>query len=110
MSENIVAKALEKDMVVIKVELCKPFYNFIKEYLAFFGSKRTVEDFVRTAAYDDVCYIYKRMERAILNEYSGKFIEENAWFNKHKHLGCVCSPDPDRPEEQKELVKPQSQE
>lgn len=102
MSEKAVTKALDKNMVKVEVELYEPFYNFIKEYLAFFGSKNTVEDFCRIAIYDAVKDLYNQLGCRVLKERegTGEFLEEDAWFNKWMHI-AICST-PDNPEDGKE--------
>jgi len=86
MSEKQLAeKTLEDNMVEVHVTLYEPFYNFLKEYLAFFGSKQTIENLCRGIVYQEVKYLYEKFEGFIKDEH----IEDGAWFNKWPHIGCV---------------------
>lgn len=43
-SENQEIQVQETKMIPVATEINEAFYNFLKEYLAFFGSHMTVED------------------------------------------------------------------
>lgn len=97
MSEKEVAeKALTDNMIGVHVKLYEPFYNFMKEYLAFFGDKKPIEDLCRDMIYSDVNFLYRELKEFASN--STHHIEDGAWFEKHPHLAIVSHPDPE-PEE-----------
>lgn len=89
--EKKVEHALEGEMVELKVTVFKPYIDFMKEYLAFFGSKQTIEDLCRTMIYDDVKNLNSALNQWIESEVS--HIEKEAWFNKHSFLACASSPE-----------------
>lgn len=88
-------KALEGEMIELKVTVFKPYVEFIKEYLAFFGSKKTIEDVCRQMICDDVKSLYRELKGA-----GDDYIEEGAWFNKHSFIACVSSPNEEEDSEE----------
>ena len=63
------------EMVNVNVTLYKPFYEFIKAYLAFFGSKQSLEDVCREMIYQDI--------EALYNQLKGfPHIDDQDWFHK----------------------------
>lgn len=89
--KQLAEKAMSDSMVEVHVKLYEPFYNFMKEYLAFFGSKQTVEDLCRKMIYDSVSCLHQELREFASADY--KHIEEGAWFDKWPHLACVAIPD-----------------
>jgi len=90
MSEKKLAeKTLENSIVEVHVKLYEPFYNFLKEYLAFFGSKRPIEDVLRDMIYTEVKCLYAELGGFI----KGEHVEDGAWFNKWPHIAIASSPD-----------------
>lgn len=92
MSEKqVVEKTLEPNMVEVRVHLFKPFYEFLKQYIQFFGSKRSIEDLCTIMIYDDVSSLYRGLGQWLESEVS--HIEKEAWPNKHAHLEITSSPE-----------------
>jgi len=97
MSEKELAeKALTDNRIEVHVTLYEPFYNFMKEYLAFFGDKRTIEQLCRDMIYNDVNYLYQELT-GFASE-STHHVEEGSLFEKWPHLAITSYPDPE-PEE-----------
>ena len=74
------------DMVNISVALYKPFHDFIKEYLRFFGSKQSIEDLCRSMIYKDTEALYRQLE-------GFPFIEGQDWFSKWPHIAITEEPE-----------------
>lgn len=90
MSEKELTKK-ENHMVQVTVTLYEPFYKFIKEYLAFFGDKKSIEEMCRTMICDDVKHLYHTLHQYLDSEVS--HIEETAWFAKWPHIACTIEPE-----------------
>jgi len=98
MSEKeVVEKAMTANMVKVQVELYEPFYNFMKEYLAFFGDPKTVENLCRTMIYESVKFLQQELEAFASQRQN--LIEKGSWFNKWPHLAIVSIPDTEDEEE-----------
>lgn len=85
-----VEKALHSEMVTVQVQLFKPFYDFIKAYAQFFGSKHSVEDVCRQMIYESANILYSDLRN--FQDTGFKFIEKDAWMNKWPHLSITSSP------------------
>ena len=95
--EELAEKTLKSNMVEGHVILYGPFYSFMKEYLAFFGSKQTVEGICRAMICDSVGLLYQELDEFASNPH--KHIEKGAWFNRWPHIACVSWSD-ERDEEE----------
>ena len=92
MSEkNIVEKAVEAGIVKVELSLYKPFVNFLKDYLEFFGDNKTVEDLCRKMVYSEICRLYRELDEFSQKESS--FVSKSALFNKHAHISIVAFED-----------------
>ena len=91
--QETVNKAIAPKMVKVQIELYEPFYNFIKEYLAYFGSDKTIEVFSMQAVYDKIKMIYTNLEEFACEEH--RQIEPKEWFNKWPAIGCAAFEEPD---------------
>lgn len=89
--KQVVEKTLEPNVVEVRISLFKPFYDFLKEYVQFFGSKRSIEDLCRIMIYEDVENLYRTLGKWLESEVS--HIETEAWPNKHAHLEITSSPE-----------------
>ena len=95
--KEVVEKAMTANMVDVTVSLYEPFYNFMKEYLAFFGDKKTVEELCRTMIYESVKFLQQELESFASQRQN--LIEKGSWFNKWPHLAIVSTPDPEDEED-----------
>jgi post-segregation antitoxin (ccd killing protein) len=97
--KEAMAKLSGGEMVTVQVDLFSPFVDFMKDYLAYFGSKKTLEDLCREMIYDDVKNLYNELEGWIEDTVS--HVEKGALFNKYGFLGCVSVSDPEEEDSEK---------
>ena len=86
-------KDLDLKMTPLKIELAKPFYDFIQEYLKFFGSKYTVEQIYMQMIYSQVKRLFNKLDDFVREKDS--FLDKSDYFKKHFFLGSVCFDDPE---------------
>ena len=91
--EGYVKKDLDLKMIPLKIELAKPFYDFIQEYLKFFGSKYTVEQICMQMIYTEVKCIFTELND--LSRANESLLDKSDFFKKHMHLGIVSFDDPE---------------
>lgn len=84
-------KALKGQMVSVNVTLFKPYYDFIKDYVQFFGSERSVAEICRMMIYANVNSLYQSLGAFVKDELT--HVEKGAWFEKHSHIACVSFPE-----------------
>ena len=89
--KKLVEKSLEDSLVTVTVQLYQPFYNFMKEYLAFFGSKQSIEELSRTMIYQSVQTLYRKLEAFAKDP--EKHLEESVCFNKWPHIALTSFQD-----------------
>ena len=87
-------------MVEVRVSLYKPFYDFLTEYLQFFGSTQTIEDVCRDMIYFELESIYRKLDEFASKEVN--HVDKEGWFDRFSHLAVVSFPAPDEEEEQDE--------
>ena len=90
-------------MVTVPVDMFSPFVDFMKDYLAFFGSKKTLEDLCREMIYDDVKNLYNELDGWL--ESAVSHVETADFFSKYSFLGCVS----DSEEELEEPTKKEAE-
>lgn len=78
----------EHEMIAVTVTLYKPFYDFLKAYLDFFGSKQSMEDICRSIIYTDIQALYEGLQ-------SQPFVDESDWFSKWPHIALTAFEDPE---------------
>lgn len=71
----------EPEMVTVTVELYKPFYDFLKDYLAFFGSKQTMGDLYQQIIYEEARHLYSDL--AEFAKESMHFVGKRNWTLKY---------------------------
>lgn len=97
--KKTIAKLTGYEMVTVQVDVCSPFVDFMKDYLAFFGSRKTLEDLCRKMIYDDVENLFNELHSWIGTAVS--HLETTDFFSKYSFLGCVS----DSKEELEESTK-----
>lgn len=95
MSKPETKKEETTEKVGVQVELYKPFYDFLREYMAFFGVKCSMENFCRQLIHDRINSLYDD-----LNKFANDNVLLEDWPKKFPYLNIVCSDDPER-EQQK---------
>jgi hypothetical protein len=70
------AKSMGEEMITVNMELFSPFVDFLKDFLRYFGSKKTLEDLCREMIYEQVGYLYNE-----LHDFADKshFLETKDW-------------------------------
>jgi len=97
MSEKeIEAKKDFKDnlqLVALKIELAKPFYDFIEDYRKYFGSQYTVELICMQMVYSQVKRLFNELDGFARKK--GSFLDKSDFFKKYFYLGSVSFDDPE---------------
>jgi len=83
--------------VEVRVSLYQPFHDFMKEYIAFFGIKQTIEQFCMGLIYNRLNYLYRELRNFVSNR--DNHIEPQAWFERFPHIAIVCDPEPEEEED-----------
>lgn len=95
-------KPKETRMIPVSTEIAEPFHNFLKDYLAFFGSNMTVDDLCRQMIYEESRRLHSALTEFVKgNHYVGK----QPWLKKHQDVALTTGDfDPEiyREEEQEE--------
>jgi hypothetical protein len=86
-------KDLDLQMIPLKIELCKPFYNFIEQYRQYFGSQYTVELICMSMIYSQVKRIFNDLDN--FTRKKGSFLDKSDYFKKYFYLGTVCWDEPE---------------
>ncbi len=101
MSEKRLAeKALQSEMVEVRVKLYRPFYEFLQQYHAFFTQgTQSLEDLCRDLIYGDVCRLYTELEGFVKEH---KHLDVTDFYQKWHPVAIVAfeeeqleSPEPD---------------
>jgi len=91
--ETEAKKDLDLKMIPVKIELCKPFYDFIEEYRQYFGSQYTVELICMQMIYSQVKRLFNEFDSFARKKDS--FLDKSDFFTKYFYLGSVASDDPE---------------
>jgi len=86
-------KDLDLQMVPVKVELCKPFFDFIEQYRQYFGSQYTVELICMQMIYNQVKRLFNELDSYARKKDS--FLDKSDFFTKNFYLGTVSFDDPE---------------
>lgn len=86
-------KDLDLHMVPLKIELCKPFFNFLQEYREYFGSQHTVEQICMSMVYAQVKRLFNELDHFARTK--GSFLDKSDFFKKYSYLGLVSFGDPE---------------
>jgi hypothetical protein len=89
------AKAMGGELVELKIEMFSPFVDFLKEYMSFFGAKKTLEDLCREMIYEQAEYLYNELD-AFAN--SSHYIDREDWTWRFSHMAVVSPPHEDAEE------------
>ena len=89
------AEVMGGELVEVKLVLFSPFVDFLKEYLRFFGAKKTLEDLGREMVYEQAEYLYNELD-AFAN--SSHFIDRKDWYWRFSHMAVVSPKDEDAEE------------
>lgn len=81
----------KKEMLKFEIELYSPFVEYLKDYLAYFGSNKTVETLFMEMIYDKTKELYRMQQQQ-------PYIDVKAFFEKYNYLASLANT-PDEPEE-----------
>lgn len=90
-------------MVPVHTKISEAFHNFLKDYIAFFGSNMTVEDLCQQMVYEETRRIHHDLTDFVDND--SHFTGKHPWFKKHRDVALTTGDfDPKiyREEEQEE--------
>jgi len=95
MSETETKKDFKDNLqlVTLKIELAKPFYDFIEDYRRYFGSQYTVELICMQMIYDQVKRLFNELDSYARKKDS--FLDKSDFFTKNFYLGSVSFADPE---------------
>jgi len=80
-------------LVTLKIELAKPFVDFIEEYRQYFGSQDTVELICMKMIYDQTKRLFNELDGFARKK--GNFLDSSGFFKKYFYLGTVSWEDPE---------------
>jgi len=86
-------KDLDLQLIPLKIELCKPFFDFLEQYRQYFGSQYTVELICMQMIYSQVKYLFNELDDFTRKKDS--FLDKSDYFKKHFYLGTLCFDDPE---------------
>jgi hypothetical protein len=102
LKKDTVLGVLGLEIVELRVLVCKPFYDFLKEYLQFFGTKHSVENVCTLMINDNVTRLYQELEEFIGDPIAVRYADTAEWARKHEHLDlCADQGEEDKTEEEK---------
>ena len=88
-----IQKDLDLQMIPVKIELAKPFFDFIEEYHQYFGGKYSIEMICMSMVYSQVKRLFNELNSFARNKDS--FLDKSDFFTKNFYLGSVCFGDPE---------------
>jgi len=93
MDETESKKEPDLSMVTLKIELAKPFVDFIEQYSQYFGSSHTTEQICMLMIYGQVKRLFNELDGFARQKSS--FLDKGDFFKKYFYLGSVSFDDPE---------------
>ena len=97
MNETELKNNLGIELVTLKIEMSKPFVDFIEDYRRYFGSQYTTEQICMSMVYSQVKRLFNELGSFARKKDS--FLDKSDFFKKFSYLGMVSF---DEPEEEAE--------
>jgi len=91
--ETEAKKDPDLQLIPVKIELCKPFYDFIAEYRQYCGSQYTIEQICMVMIYSQVKRLFNELDSFAREK--GNFLDKSDYFKKYSYLGLVSFDDPE---------------
>ena len=91
--ETEAKKDLDLEMIPLKIELCKPFHDFIEQYRQYFGGTYTTEQICMSMIYCQVKRLFNELDSYARKKDS--FLDKSDFFTKNFYLGTVSFDDPE---------------
>jgi hypothetical protein len=83
------SKVQETKMIPLTVEITEPFYKFLKEYLAFFGSHMTIEDIAQQMIYQESQHLHNDLTEYIKDVDNNHYVGTLPWFKKYREVAVT---------------------
>jgi hypothetical protein len=80
------------ELVTLKIELAKPFVDFIEQYRKYFGSEYTTEFICMKMIYSQVKRLFNELDSFTRKKSS--FLDKSDFFRKNHYLGIVSWEEP----------------
>lgn len=77
----------ETQMIPISTEISEPFHNFLKDYLAFFGSDMTVDDLCQQMIYEESRRLHSALTEFVKD--NTHYVGELPWLKKHREVALT---------------------
>jgi hypothetical protein len=87
-------KPKETKMIPVSTEIAEPFHNFLKDYLAFFGSNMTIDDLCRQMIYEESRRLHSALTEFVKDD--SHYVGERPWFKKHQDVALTTGDWPDK--------------
>jgi hypothetical protein len=84
-------------MVTLKIELAKPFVDFIEDYRKYFGSEASTELICMSMIYSQVKRLFNELDAFARKKDS--FLDKSEFFKKYFYLGSVSWEEPEGEED-----------
>lgn len=81
-------------MILVSTKIAEPFHNFLKEYLAFFGSGMTVEDLIQQIVYEESRRLHDELTAFV--EIDTHYVGKHPWFKKFQYVAETTGNWPDK--------------
>jgi hypothetical protein len=95
------AKAFYKEMggeiIEVKVQLFSPFVDFLKEYLAFFGNEKSIENFCREMIYEQLGFLHNELTK--FADQRNHLLDSDKWYWRFGHVACTVPHDEEEQEQ-----------
>lgn len=75
-------------MVVVQVDLFRPFVDFIKDYMSFFGIKQSIGDFYHAMIYQELEDLHNELSEFASDK--RHFVDTDVWYWKHHLVADVA--------------------
>lgn len=87
------AKSSGGEIVDVTASLFSPFVDFVKDYMAFFGIKDSLEDYLRSMIYKEVRFLHNELT-AFADE-KKHLIDTTDWYWKHGYVSTAAFEGPE---------------
>ena len=86
-------KDLDLQLVPLKIELAKPFVDFLEQYRQYFGCKSTIETICMSMIYSQVKRLFNQLDS--FTRAKNSFLDKSDYFTKNFYIGSVSWEEPE---------------
>jgi hypothetical protein len=97
-SAKAFSKVMGGELIEVKVQLFSPFVDFLKEYLAFFGNGKPIEDFCRQMIYEQLGFLHNELTK--FADQRNHLLDANVWYWRFSHVACTAPHDEEEQEQE----------